>query len=192
MYQFTVVEPIVVVSDVDTVTCAGDISITDPQVCPGRSITFTCTTNETGNLLWRTSASSADGIFFIDAIDDVGSMGSELGEGLPGFTATLTAEMGLLLTSTLTTAASDDIRGLQVMCLDSTIPTAASESANIPPFVEGKHLLASFDNFICKLSIVCALCIILCLVSTYMYMQIHTTVGGSGLIHAVCTACILH
>ena len=130
-----------VVSDVDTVTCAGDIGITDPQVCLGRSITFTCTT-DTGNLLWRTSASDLDGILLVNT-DTVGSMGSELGAGLAGFTANLTAAMGLILTSTLATAASDDIRGLQVMCLDSSLPSADNQSTDIPLVVEGKPFLAS-------------------------------------------------
>ena len=138
--------PIVVVSNVDTVTCAGDISITDPRVCPGRSITFTCTT-DTGNLLWRTSASDLDGILLVNT-DTVGSMGSELGGGLAGFTANLTAAMGLILTSALTTAASDDIRGLQVTCLDSSLPSADNQSTDIPLVVEGKPLLASSRVFV--------------------------------------------
>ena len=125
-------------SDVDTVTCAGDIPIPVPRVCPGGSITLTCTTNLTGNLLWRTSTSGSGAIFFTDFTDDVGSMGSVIGGELPGFTATLTAEMGLLLTSNLTTTASDDIT---VTCLDSIIGGADRESTDI--LVAGKQIVSS-------------------------------------------------
>ena len=130
-------------SDVDTVTCAGDVSITDPQVCPGRSITFTCTTNETGALVWRTSAGGTDGILFF-ITDSVGSMGTVAGGGLAGFTANLTSVMGTLLTSTLTTAASDEVRGLQVTCLNGITVSAGSQSTDIPLFVDGKHLLLQY------------------------------------------------
>ena len=121
-----------VTSDVDSMTCAGAIAIPNPQVCPGRSVMFECTTNGTGGLVWRTSATTGS-IAFSTIDDDVGAM-----ETLDEFTATLTADMDSLLTSTLTVTASDEVRGAQVTCLDSPLVNPDSQSADMPLFVAGE------------------------------------------------------
>ena len=122
-----------VISDVDSMTCAGAIAIPNPRVCLGRSVTFTCTTNGTGGLVWRTSAITRDITFSGSSGDTVGTI-----DTLDGFTANVTVVMDALLTSTLTVTASDEVRGAQVTCLDGIGLDADRQSAEMPLFVEGE------------------------------------------------------
>ncbi len=107
------------------------------QVCPGKSVTFTCTTTGSSTLAWQSDEYIGAGSQFeFRSIDNVGASHSNV-DAVATLTATNTTNGMLILTSTLRVITRTTSSNISVSCRNvglgqintSTIPLAGmSES----------------------------------------------------------------
>jgi hypothetical protein len=92
------------------------------QVCPGKSVTFTCTTTGSSTLIWRSEDYIGSGRFEFVSIDDNGTVRRSTFylETIAILTAINTDDPGMpILTSILRTIARSTTSNISVSCINA-------------------------------------------------------------------------
>ena len=119
-------------------TVSSDAMLTSSveQVCPGKSVTFTCTTNGSSTLAWESDDYIGAGSQFeFRSIDNIGDSESN-SDAVATLTATNTTDGVIILISTLRIVSRPNTPNVSVSCRNvglgqintSTVPLAGNNS----------------------------------------------------------------